>query len=400
MKHILFITSTNLASNPRCRKEVELALTNGYKVSVIAFQMSNWTWEKELQIREKLPEVTFYYLPADRSSKAKWLTSVFFEKACIWLNKAGVRTIRTLGIGVNRRSVLIEQLLKSKQITPDLAVAHNPGAFWPAMYLAKKNIPVGVDVEDYHPGEVSDPVLSEMHKLLLQKTLPKASYVSFASQPIMAETVSLLTPIANNKHFVVNNLFDRNDFPHPQNYLNEGPLRIVWFSQNIDAGRGLEQILPILDAFQDRVKVTLIGNAKTAFCESFVVPRKHIELMPSMSQEELHRKIGSYDIGLAIEPGRDLNNRLALSNKLCTYFQSGLYAFATNTVGQSTFLESFPDHGAIIGLKMEGLSELMEKMLQDVASLRRGKVQRWEAAQQQSWENENDKLRKAWSSMV
>lgn len=400
MKHILFITSTNLASNPRCRKEVELALVNGYKVSVIAFQMSNWTWEKELQIREKLKEVNFYYLPADRSSKVKWLKSVFFEKACIWLNKAGLKTTRILGIGVNRRSVLIEHLLKSENIRPDLAIAHNPGAFWPAMYLAKKKVPVGIDVEDYHPGEVGDPVLSEMHKLLLQKTLPLAHYVSFASQPIMDETISLLNPFRGNGHFVINNLFGRNDFPRPQDPVAEGPLRIVWFSQNIDAGRGLEQILPILDTFKDRVEVTLIGNSKTSFCETFVFPRKHVELLPSLTQEVLHQTVGNYDIGLAIEPGRDLNNTLALSNKLCTYFQAGLYAIATNTIGQASFLQSFPDHGAIIGLNMEGLPAVLETLLQDVDHLRKARLQRWGAAQQQSWENENEKLRLAWSNMV
>ncbi|MDF2187069.1 hypothetical protein [Paraflavitalea sp. CAU 1676] len=400
MKHILFITSTNLASNPRCRKEVELAIENGYQVSVIAFQMSNWTWEKELQIRESLPAVTFYYIPAGRSSYRLWLESVFFEKACVWLNRIGIKTTQTLGIGVNRRAVLIQKLLKSKNLQPDIAIAHNPGAFWPAIYLANKKIPIGIDVEDYHPGEVGDQVLSDMHKLLLQKALPAATYVSFASGPIMDETVSLLKSSNGVTHFVINNLFKKRDFPSPAEQVNDGPLRIVWFSQNIDAGRGLEQILPILDRFTDRISVTLIGNAGTAFCEQFVAPRKHIKLVNSMSQAELNSCMSNYDIGLAIEPGKDRNNTLALSNKICTYFQAGMYIIATETIAQASFIESFPEHGTLIDLKMENLEPTLVRLLAGVVPLRNARLSRWEAAQGQSWEHENQKLRLAWSKMA
>ena len=95
MMHILFITSTNLASNPRCLKEVRTAAQQGYTVSVIAFAMDNWTKEKEQIIRESLKQVNFYYIPAGRSPFWPWLNAVLREKSSRWLYKLGWRGART-----------------------------------------------------------------------------------------------------------------------------------------------------------------------------------------------------------------------------------------------------------------------------------------------------------------
>jgi len=43
MKKILFLTSTNLASNPRLLKELRLAVTHGYDCTVMQFQLGNWS---------------------------------------------------------------------------------------------------------------------------------------------------------------------------------------------------------------------------------------------------------------------------------------------------------------------------------------------------------------------
>jgi hypothetical protein len=398
--HILFITSTNLASNPRCLKEVRMAVQQGYEVSVIAFTMDNWTRQNEQLIREELKQVNYHSIPAGRSPLLPWLNAVLMEKCCRRLFKLGFNGARIVAAGVNRRSVLIRKLLLKKKLQPDLIVAHNPGAFYPAAWWAKrKNIPYAIDVEDYHPGEGQDPVTRVLQEKMLKYFLPAARYVSYASKPIM-ERVATLIPVKNAAHhFVIDNVFPGKDFPQPSTPRGGGPLQLFWFSQNIDASRGLELVLPTLDEFAGKLNLVLIGNLKQDFYRQYLAQRSYVIIKGPLMQEELHKQAGRYDVGLAIEPGKDVNNNLALSNKIWVYFQSGLYILATGTEGQRSFLDRFAGHGKIISLEPAHLRQSIIDLLSQPDTIRQSRRQRWEAAQQHDWAHESRRLLTAWKSM-
>lgn len=400
MKHILFLTSTNLASNPRCRKEVELALEAGYKVSVVAFEMDNWTKDKEQQIRERLKEVTFYYLPAGRSSYSKWLKSVLAEKLCRWLYKFGIHTTGVASMAVSRRTLLMNGLLKQKNISADLIIAHNPSAFFPAAKFARnRRIKFGIDVEDYHPGEGADILLKKANEQLLKQLLPKALYVSYASEPIMHRVLALELKNSKTPQLVVNNSFAASDFEAPVELNDNERLNLVWFSQNIDLTRGLEQLLPLLDNFQDKIRLTLIGNLNQSFFDKYLINRPYVTIVPSLAQEDLHRHIAQYDVGLAIEPGKDENNNLALSNKIWVYFQAGLYILATGTEAQSAFVKKFSDHGIISTLGESELKKAITLLLENRNKILANKTARWKYAQDHSWSTESSKLLEVWKQI-
>jgi len=400
MKHILFLTSTNLASNPRCRKEVQLALDAGYKVSVVAFEMDNWTKEKEKHITEAMKEVTFYYLPAGRTSYRKWLKSVLLESLSRRLYKFGIRTTGVIAVAVSRRSVLMKDLLGKIKIKPDFIIAHNPSAFYPAATFAKKTkISFAIDVEDYHPGEGNDPLLQKVNEQLLRRVLPKASYVSYASEPIMHKVLALSPQSKGAPHFVVNNAFLASDFAAPAEVKDSKYLQFIWFSQNIDVTRGLEQILPVLDNFKDNVRLTLIGNLKKSFFENYLINRAYVTTIPSLSQEELHRGIEQYDIGLAVEPGKDVNNNLAISNKIWAYFQAGLYILASGTKAQSSFIKKFSGHGVITSLEGDDLRRTITLLLDKRNTILANKLARWKFAQNHSWSSESSKLLEIWKQI-
>lgn len=397
---IIFLTSVNLASNPRCRKEIELALAAGHKVSVVAFEMDNWTREKEKQIREQFKEVAFYYLSATRSDLWLWFKSTAIEKISRGLYKLGIRTTGIIASGVSRRSVLIQALLRSQNLYADLIVAHNPGAFYPAVSFALRNkSQYAIDVEDYHPGEGNDPLLKGMNEYLLQKVLPAARYVSYASEPIMQKVLSLVPQIRDSEGLVVNNAFPAKDFPKPTVGKDEQVLNFVWFSQNIDVSRGLEQVLPVLDKFKDQIRLTLIGSLNKVFFENYLSGRSYISIISPMLQEELHALIGQYDIGLAIEPGKDVNNILALSNKAWTYFQGGLYILASGTEGQESFIRSFPEHGIVSSLDEANLMETLSFLIKDRKRILESKISRWQHAQNHSWTVESSKVLGIWDQI-
>jgi hypothetical protein len=397
---IIFLTSTNLASNPRCRKEVELALAAGHKVSVVAFEMDNWTREKEKQIRVQLKEVSFHYLSATRSDLWLWFKSTAIEKISRGLYKLGIRTTGIIAGGVSRRSVLIQALLRSQNLSADLIIAHNPAAFYPAVSFALHNqTKFAIDVEDYHPGEGTDPLLKNMHEHLLMRVLPAAMYVSYASEPIMQKVLSLVPQIRGNWGLVVNNAFPAKDFPKPIAGKDEPILNLVWFSQNIDASRGLEQVLPVLDKFKDQIRLTLIGSLNKLFFDNYLSGRPYISIVSPLLQEELHALIGQYDIGLAIEPGKDVNNNLALSNKAWTYFQAGLYILASGTKGQESFIKTFPEHGIVSSLEEVGLQETLSFLIKNRKRILESKISRWQHAQNHSWTVESSKVLGIWDQI-
>jgi hypothetical protein len=94
----------------------------------------------------------------------------------------------------SRRSLQIVYAFK-KTDKPDLIVAHNLGALYPAYVLSKKwQIPFNFDVEDYHPGEfIRHDAKNEKarREFLMKRLLPKASAITCAS-PLIGEQVALL----------------------------------------------------------------------------------------------------------------------------------------------------------------------------------------------------------------
>ena len=111
----------------------------------------------------------------------------------------------------------------------------------------------------------------------------------------------------------------------------EGPLRLVWFSQNISAGRGLEYILPPLKKFVGTIELHLFGNLDGAFYEAHLKPMKNVFIHEPLPQKKLHNNLSNYDVGLALEIATDRNRDICLTNKLLAYFQAGLFVFASDT---------------------------------------------------------------------
>ena len=109
-----------------------------------------------------------------------------------------------------------------------------------------------------------------------------------------------------------------------------------------------------------------------------------------MKQEALHDFLNQMDIGLALEnTAADHNRNICLTNKILAYAQAGLYIFATDTYGQSQFLNSL-DYDAGIILKTS-LEEALKNLNTQVLSTPI-KVNRWQQAKLYSWDEEQLKI--------
>jgi hypothetical protein len=392
---VLFLTTHNLATNPRVLKEIRLALSAGYSVELICFEFDNWSKGLNDKLKIHLENVKIITIPAGRTPFFYWITSVIGESVFRFLGKFISLPIPLLSQAVSRRSNLILMALK-KVSQPDWVIGHNPGALGPTLFAAEKfKCYAGFDVEDYHPGEGTDFNLKSLLKQLLVKILPQMDYVSYAS-PLILEAVKsdLNSDILNSVTLL--NYFPAEEFKKPV-ILNSGPVKLVWFSQNINSGRGLEFILPYLQQELNNVELHLIGNLNPDFYETSLKLIPNIIIHDSMSQKSLHQQLGDFDIGLALDSVQDVNYNLAITNKMLAYLQSGLFVIASNTKAQERYLNELPNHGICFNYKINDLGIVLNKLIAEIDLIRAKREIRYMDFKNRNWENESLSLLKEWN---
>jgi glycosyltransferase involved in cell wall biosynthesis len=398
---ILFISTHNLATNPRLVKEVRLAINKGFKVSVLLFEFENWSKASNQKLMDEFSGlVSFEIIPAGRHPFLPWVISSVLETISVFTAKY-IPFISTPGY-INKRSFLLQYRLgKIHHNNINLVIGHNPGALFPAISFAKKKgIPFGFDVEDYHPGETNDPGISKRFRCLLKKYLPDADYISFAS-PLIKNQIQKDIGGFNKPSVIIQNYFPNAEFISPKPLITTEKLRIIWFSQNIDKGRGLEKFVPVLKYFPDSVELHLVGNVNPIFQKEILMPFSNIIWHKPKTQKELHHFLSEFDIGLAIEPVKDVNNNIAVSNKIIAYFQAGLFILASSTDGQQNFLSDFPDAGNLLDLNdPESIRRNLSECIAGKYMIRKTMSDRYKKSKLFSWETESEKLFSIWKSVL
>jgi len=379
-------------------KELQLALSLNYKVSVICFEFDNWSKQLNEEIKSRFSDIEFYCIDAGRKNILNWFSSVAKEKVYRLICKYYPLSNAMLSQAISRRSnLIINQIKKIEEA--DLVIGHNPGAIYPSLFAAQRfNCKVGFDVEDYHPGEGNNIYLHHLTLTLMKNFLPKFNYVSFASFSIYNKCKTSIANLNNLKTLVINNSFSQNEFIEPNN-TNNGKLKLVWFSQQIDKGRGLEHVIPIVNKHNDLMSLTLFGNLNPDFKKDFIDGKSGIHLGGLLPQKQLHQQLSHFDIGLAIEPGKDLNNELALSNKVFAYLQAGLFVLATDTIEQKRLIEGMQSQGELFKKNFEDVEKVLSQLHQNIDNIRSNRINRFHVSKSISWENTCSDLGLIWTSL-
>ena len=362
----------------------------------IGFRLGNWSDQYEQQQLSVEHNVKTIYLSATRSPFIPWLFSTVAQYLSVLLVRIFRRSVLINAMASNKRSLLLWSFVKANIRDVDLIIAHNIGTLYPAYKLSQHlNKPFHFDVEDFYPGEG---VLrgqfnpgNNQEAFLMKNLLPFALRVTFASQPIMDETLRLSDDI--RRPLLINNCFSKIEFDAPSEVTPE-KIQLVWYSQNINHSRGLEPFIEVLKSFSDDFQLTLIGQLHQPFADNWIEPNKHfIKVIPPQLQVDLHRSLGKYDIGLALEPGKDFNNELALSNKIWAYLQAGLYIIATDTEGQRILINQYTGHGILTSIDPNELKKCLQKVIDEKELIRQGKLRRFNSVTDvASWEVESLKL--------
>ena len=393
MKHLLFVTTSSLAANPRLVKEFE-ALKHKFTCHVLCFKHHDWSLELSEAIKARNPEV--HFIEIDRKKEAfKTIFSKVLQKIAIVLNPFFPTNFGVCAFASNDKALQLWFTAKALQKNPKFSriIAHNLGAFYPAVKLSKKNdMALQLDIEDYYPGEAL--YFNKAHEKenrieLMKHSFQRADSITYASKGIQLECEKHFKVESRTENLTIINSFNAEDFKKPENTTSK-IIKCVWFSQHIGPNRGLEKVFAAAKSL-DQIEFHLIGNPNHNYLDTVSIG-KNVMLHDIMKQEDLHEFLNQMDIGLALENVEaDDNRNICLTNKFLAYVQAGLYVLATDTFGQSQFLNSL-DYNA--GLIMESS---LEKSLQDLDRnliKTTAKVERWQNARSFSWDNEQLKLQK------
>jgi hypothetical protein len=395
VKHFLFLSTHNLATNPRLVKEIRLAVENGFKVTTICFVFDNWSQSINDQLLKSFSDVTFILIPAGRKPIGPWLVSSMMERLLRVISKYFSLGLSLRAQAVSRRNNLLLKAIR-KVDKPDCVIGHNPGALYATYFAAQQfRCRSGFDVEDYHPGESNPPQVQRLTKELMRELLPHFDYVSFASAPIMKQFVEDDEMSKIKSKILLTNAFPKNEFEANFPFIT-GKLKMVWFSQYISFNRGLEGIIDSLKKYPDEMELHLYGHVNPDFDAAYLFNNKQVFLHGVKPQKELHKELSQFDIGLALEPGKDLNNELAVSNKMMAYLQSGLFVVATNTEGHAQMLANLPGHGILIKKDFSDVMNQFRSVIDTIEYIRNNRAFRFNDAMSYCWEKNATVLSREW----
>ena len=187
-QHLLFLTTSSLATNPRLVKEFEF-LKERYKCVVMSFEHDDWSLKPSKEIIKRNPQIEFLTINRHKNLY-QTIISKFKHKLAIALNVFFKSNLKVAAFASNDKTPQLISQLRNVNKTHDFhtVIAHNLGAFYPALQLVKRSSgKLQLDIEDYHPGEefyFNKKYEFQNRLLIMQHTFNTAHAITYASEGI------------------------------------------------------------------------------------------------------------------------------------------------------------------------------------------------------------------------
>jgi glycosyltransferase involved in cell wall biosynthesis len=352
-KRIVLVSSAQPTANPRMVKEALTLFATGYTVSVIYCPASLWADTFDAELFTMYPEINWVcvgYHPVKQKRLYQWarLRRKFYHLMFYVAGNKFDAAVRSFAFYSQ------ELTLAAIAHKADLYIGHNIGALPSVVKAAQKNgSKVAFDFEDFHRGEdVPSSVHWKKTKTIEDCYVKLLTYATAAS-PLISKTYKELYPELNIQ--TINNCFPVSYRSNACTELPTHPLRLFWFSQFVGPRRGLETIIKAIGLLGNpSVQLTLLGNCNKDRKDFFINLAGQYNLLPQQLQfiepvheREIVRIASFHHIGLACEPGRDINNEIALSNKLFMYLLAGNAVLFSNTRAHADFRQKHPQVGQV-----------------------------------------------------
>lgn len=360
-KKIVIISGQHLIYNPRVWKEANTLSDWGYDVTIF----TTWYSSKYKQEDESLLNSSVAYLPSfSLIPSVKISFSLFYAKA--------LKKVANLIFIIFRISSVYQLLYMPKRQLKcilnrpsDLFICHQEAGLFIGVELMKLGHKVAFDFEDWYS---EDYIRKDRPRYLLREAecyaLKYGCYITCPSKS-MADVLQKKYGEAR----IIASIY--NAFPIGTDFFNSTtkiPNSLVWFSQTIGPGRGIEEFIGAIKDFEIPLNFHFIGNCSSNYeaylygmLEGTLHKLHKYDLMP---HNDLMKFIQAFEIGLALEYTHPLNKNFTISNKILTYLQLGLKVLASSTDGQLELKKEFNDQLTYIDLQnatdvRERLKELL-----------------------------------------
>jgi len=427
-KTACIVSVKHISYNPRVVKEADALHAAGYHVVVVTIcnHIDHALFDAELMASRSWTLKTFAYRKIGVVETMRWFYTGLRQKICQHL-------ISLFGLlsGIVERAQgreFSELCRLACSVEAALYIAHHAEALGAAWFAARKHgAAFAFDAEDFHSGMFQDSeegvpggrsvageglravvqrLLNDVEKLpkcnevirieyLERKYLPTCDFVTAASDGIgkaYALKYKIPCPIT------ILNVFPLEELSDPSQYtVNQvSPIKLYWYSQVIGPGRGLEDAIRALSLVLTPCELHLRGRPRPLFVEKLnalagkLGVREKIHYHESCMPEQLIQNAARYDIGLALETGKEMNNLIAASNKMFTYMNAGLAIVASDTPGQLGILEQVDGVGDLCRMNdARSLAEAIEKLAIDPIRLRNAREASFRNAETKfNWEIE------------
>lgn len=391
------------STNPRLVKEADVLTEAGYEVHVLCGHRVSWADEKDGDLL-KSRRWSCTYVGGHPSRNRLRYTWTRFRHG---MSRRGVAFLPDSSV-LQRWAlcrVLPELECAAKRVPARLYIAHYPGALAAAVAAAQKyNARVGFDAEDFHTGERALSQGGSVRDIVTEyfesRYLSQCAYITAAS-PGIAEAYAAKYRIL--KPIPVLNVFPLSQRPREfRSSKASDPLTLYWFSQTIGARRGLEDVLRAIGILPGcRIELHLRGDWQPGYREQLFRFAASVGVRPGQiiahhpeAADEMVRLASLFDIGLAVEPGRDKNNQIAISNKIFTYLLAGNAVIATATKGQRPIIEAIAPAGFCYEPgDVDTLAHQLKSWFEDRASLEEARRQAWGwGTREYNWDLEKKKF--------
>jgi glycosyltransferase involved in cell wall biosynthesis len=382
MTKIVIVSGIQIINNPRVVKEATALAEAGYGVEVIG---AIYDEDSNEQIKNILQSVRWNHIPVIDLTGGHILTSLYYLYAKLrrkisllqkqWLN---IESPNQLGYFTKR----LYRIAKGRKA--DLYIVHLEQALWVGRKLLEDGCNVAMDVEDWY-SEDGLPADRALRPLVLMKEceqylLRNAAYCTTTSSSLskdLSEAYQSSPPTVIYNSFpledrllVDGQVLDRQDTSLPS---------IIWFSQTVGPGRGLEQLLAALQKVEYPFELHIRGTPRKGYKETLLkeLPKEvisHTYFHPQVPQDELLSRLSEHDIGFCGELSECRSRDLTITNKALEYLRAGLAMIASDTAGHKEVASLVPAGVHIFQQdNLLSLQNLLNKLLGDNGVLKKAK---------------------------
>jgi glycosyltransferase involved in cell wall biosynthesis len=357
MKIVVF-TQSPVSKAPRVVKEANCLVNYGFNVTVFSL----WYDGKILEADFKLLSKNIIYKAGanllNRSLKTYFLRLErrFYREA---VKCFGIQTKRSLGYDYSN------YLSKLKAENADLYIGHQEMSMALSKELMVSEFKVAFDFEDYHSHDLlpKDRIYRPIKLLrsLEGYILNNAKFCTTTSDALgqeLAKEYKSQVPTTIYNSFHKSNGYQNVSISDKENSL-------VWISQVIGPGRGLELIIEAIRMSRSKFELTLIGKKDEYYWQEIQksIPNNlTVHFTNYIPSNEISKKLSTYDLGIAFEESLPLNRDLTITNKIFHYLNSGIAIIATNTKGQLEIRNKTEEAVAIVEPVAEPIAAILDRL--------------------------------------